>query len=152
MNDLLTMFAAGLLLLQALIITLAVVGALRKPERALSMYAGNSVPPPAPALVADPASVLFMAPLQVLVAVLMVHTGYAILAHPGASPEDVPLLLGVFALMEFGYVLIRLRVNALRGNRPFWHFTSKDRLVSARACAMSMVFAVVYGATALSLG
>jgi len=151
MNDLLTMFAAGLMLLQALIITLAVVGTLRRPERALSVFAGNTVPPPAPALVADPASVLFMTPLQVLAALLMLHTGYSILAHPGALPDDVPLLLGAFALMEFGYVLIRLRVNALRGNRPFWHFSSNDRLVSARACAMSMVFAVVYGAAALSL-
>src|SRR5688572_9233639 len=112
MTDVLIMFAAGLLLLQALLVTLAVLGAVFKPERALSMYAGNTVPPPAPALVADPASVLFMAPLQALVAALMFHTGYVILAHPGALPEDVPVLLGGFALMELCFVLIRLRVNA----------------------------------------
>jgi hypothetical protein len=149
MIDILTTFAAGLLLLQSLIITLAVVGAWRRPERTLAMFAGNSIRPPAPALVADPASALFMVPLQALVAALMFHTGYAIFAHPGALPEDVPLLFGAFALMELGFVLIRLRINGLRGAKPFWHFTSRDKLVSARACAVSMLFAIVYGAAAL---
>jgi hypothetical protein len=131
---------------------LAVVGAWRKPERALAMYAGNSTPPPAPALVADPASALFMVPLQGLVAALMFHTAYAIFAHPGALPEDAPLLFGAFGLMELGFVLIRLRINGLRGARPVWHFTSTDKLISARACAVSMFFALVYGAASLAAG
>jgi hypothetical protein len=152
MMDLLTTFAAGLLLLQSLIIAFAVVAAWRRPERTLAMYAANSVPPPAPALVADPASALFMVPLQGLVAALMFHTAYAIFAHPGALPEDAPLLFGAFGLMELGFVLIRLRINGLRGARPFWHFTSTDRLVSARACGVSLFFALVYGAAALATG
>jgi hypothetical protein len=143
-----------LLLLHGLLIVMGALSALKDPTRAASQYLPAAAEG-ARELPASSALVLFLAPFQLLAALLMFRTAFGIVKQPDAAAlRDMAFVVGALGLMELGFAGARLRVNALRGSSPVWHFPPGNGVISASGTLTSLVFALVYGlgAYALSLG
>jgi hypothetical protein len=152
MSLLLHVVTSAVLILQGLLILLGAIGALRDPDRVSSMYSApeDSARSGAPGYRNDPVLVLSLAPLQGAIAAVMMATAYAAItpAHFNAGP--IAFVLGTLSAMEIGFVVVRFRANAKRGNSPWSTLGGHDRVVTRRGCVTSGVFAAVYAFCAVA--
>lgn len=129
---------ALVLALQALLIALGAVTTLLQPRRAALQYGAAT----------DPTVVVFMIPFQVVMALLMLDVAWLIVSDSGARLR-IAWMLAVFSVLELGFIGVRIRANAMRG-QPAWRLPAGRGVVSLRASAVSALFALVYAAAAIA--
>lgn len=144
------MMTTGLLTLQGLLVGAGAIATLRDPARVASLYSGAVTTTESgggPDSRSGPVIALFMAPLQVVIAILMLHTGYAIAVDStDVTRRYVALMLGAFAVMELLFVAVRLRAGVILGQN-----SSRSTVVGRRGLVTSAVLCVLYGGSSLSL-